>query len=319
MTTGSTGRPLTVSLDRRQVQRRKASFLRALTASGMYPGQSMLLVAHDRGRSAPPWLRWRYASPDLPAAELASVVAAMRPTNLYGWVAPLRQLAIHAREHGVRLPRARRVFTTAEALDDATAWLLADQLGATPSAIYGSMELGPMAWECRAHAGLHLAEDSTLLEFLPVPGANGVGRLIATSLEALGTPLIRYDTGDLASPPVRSACACGSRFARIQRIEGRLVDSIKRTGGRLVSPYLLTEAIEAIAGLKRYQIVQERLDSFVVRVDGEPDHRPTVEAQIIARARSVIPEATEVVVRWDERLDPPAGSKLRVVECRMPS
>jgi phenylacetate-coenzyme A ligase PaaK-like adenylate-forming protein len=115
---------------------------------------------------------------------------------------------------------------------------------------------------------------------------------------------------------VRSACACGSRFARIQRIEGRLVDSINRTGGRLVSPYLLTEAI---AGLKRYQIVQERLDSIVVRVDGEPDHQPTVEAQIIARARSVIPEATEVVVRWDERLDPLAGSKLRVVECRMPS
>ena len=157
MTTGSTGRPLTVSLDRRQVQRRKGLFLRALMASGMYPGQSMLLIAHDRGRTAPPWLRWRYASPDLPAAELAAIVAATRPTNLYGWVTPLRQLALHAREHGIRLPHARRIFTTAEALDDATSRLLADQLGATPSAIYGSVELGSMAWECRSHAGLHLA------------------------------------------------------------------------------------------------------------------------------------------------------------------
>jgi hypothetical protein len=37
------------------------------------------------------------------------------------------------------------------------------------------MELGPIAWECRAHTGLHLAEDSILPEFLLVPGANGVG------------------------------------------------------------------------------------------------------------------------------------------------
>ena len=67
-------------------------------------------------------------------------------------------------------------------------------------------------------------------------------------------------------------------------MEGQLVDSIKRTGGRLVSPYRLTEAIEAVAGLKRYQIVQERLDRFVVRVDGGPAHRPAVEAQIVGRA-----------------------------------
>ncbi len=317
MTTGSTGRPLTVSLDRRQVQRRKGLFLRALMASGMYPGQSMLLIAHDRGRTAPPWLRWRYASPDLPAAELAAIVAATRPTNLYGWVTPLRQLAIHAREHGVRLPRARHIFTTAEALDDATSRLLADQLGATPSAIYGSVELGSMAWECRAHAGLHLAEDSTLLEFLPVPGATGICRVIATSLETLGTPLIRYDTGDLAPPPIRSACTCGSRFARIQRIEGRLVDSIKLSHGRLVSPYLLTEAIETVAGLDRYQIIQESLDRFVVRVDGHPADRAAAEAADRWPRALGDSGGQRRCHLWDEILDPPSGRKFRVVECRM--
>ena len=141
--------------------------------------------------------------------------------------------------------------------------------------------------------------------------------MIATSLQTLGTPLIRYDTGDLAPPPVRSACACGSRFARIQRIEGQLVDSIKRTHGRLVSPYLLTEAIETVAGLNRYQIIQESLNHFVVRVDGRPADRAAAETQIAGRVRSVIPEAKDVVVQWDEMLDPPAGRKFRVVECRM--
>ena len=59
-------------------------------------------------------------------------------------------------------------------------------------------------------------------------------------------------------------------------------------------PIVLTEAIETVAGLNRYQIIQESLNHFVVRVDGRPADRAAAETQIAGRLRSVIPEAKDV-------------------------
>jgi phenylacetate-CoA ligase len=314
-TTGSTGRPLTISIDDGQADLRKASFLRALMASGMRPGQAMLLIAHDKGRSTPPWLRWHYLSPDLATDALAAAFAEQAWTNIYGWVTPIRHVALLARERGLGLPRARRVFTTAETLDEPTRQLIVDEVGHSTSAIYGTTELGTIGWECRAHGGLHIGEESTFLEFLPVAGGK-TWRVVATSLTALATPFIRYDTGDLATPPVHGRCACGSLLARVARLEGRLVDSIRLASGRLMSPFALTEAIEGVKGLDRYQIVQEARDRILVRLEGPAEGNAAAEEDLRARIRRAIPEPVDVTVRWGERLDPPAGAKFRVVESR---
>lgn len=320
LTTGSTGRPLTIAVEPAWAGLRKALFLRALMAHGLWPGRSLLLVAHDRGRAAPPWLRWRYADPDLPAAELARLFHATAPAFLYGWVTPLRHLAGEIGRAGGLARKVRHVFTTAEALDAPTAALLRERLGGTVSSIYGTTELGTLGWECPAAAGLHLAEDTTLLEFLPVPGAVGACRLVATSLAALATPLIRYDTGDLAPPPTAARCACGGRLARVARIDGRLVDSVSLRDGRLLSPFVLTEAVEAVAGLGRFQIVQEAAGRFRVRLErsGGLGHSAADAAEAVAaRLRRAIPEPVEVEVTMEASLDPPPGRKFRVVESRV--
>ena len=185
-------------------------FLRALIA-GEYPGRSMLLVAHDRGRAAPPWLRWRYAGPDMPAAELAAIFRATAPAILYGWVTPLRHLALRPRAWHPTSSCSTHLHDRRGA-GRATAGLCADRLGATVSAIYGTWS--SVRW--RGNAGHTPActwpRNSTLLEFLPVPGAAGIRRVVATSLPTLGTPLIRYDTGDLAPPPYVAACGLRQPF-----------------------------------------------------------------------------------------------------------
>jgi phenylacetate-coenzyme A ligase PaaK-like adenylate-forming protein len=49
--------------------------------------------------------------------------------------------------------------------------------------------------------------------------------VIATSLDCMAMPFIRYDTGDLASPGPIGPCARGRHFTRIARIDGRHVDA----------------------------------------------------------------------------------------------
>lgn len=315
-TTGSTGRPLVICRDPRFARLRHAMFLRALFAGGYRPGQRILLLVGKRRTRMPAWTGWRHADGERRGEVLVEELRAFRASALYGWVTPLRQLAEYVRVRGLDVPRARRLFTTAEAVDDATDRILAC-LAAERFEIYGSTELGTIAWQCRARDGFHLAEETTFLELIPVEPGSAVCRVVATSLDLLGTPMIRYDTGDLARAPVTGLCACGSRLARVARFEGRIVDGIRLADGRLLSPYRLTEAVETAPGLARYQIVQEAVDRFTVRVQSANGVPAETAGRIVAAIRDSVagPVAVDVVGAPD--LDPPAGQKFRVVVSRV--
>ncbi|MHB9072066.1 MAG: phenylacetate--CoA ligase family protein [Desulfobaccales bacterium] len=97
---------------------------------------------------------------------------------------------------------------------------------------YGLSEMnGPgVAFECPEQNGMHVWEDSFLLEVLdpqtlePVPP--GVpGELVFTNLTRQGMPLLRYRTRDLASYD-DAPCACGRGFRRLSRIMGRTDDML---------------------------------------------------------------------------------------------
>lgn len=74
------------------------------------------------------------------------------------------------------------------------------------------------AGECRAHDGLHLAEDAVLAEIVddvaqPLP-VGQFGRLLLTALTR-SLALLRFDTG-LRAALDRSPCGCGETHARIR-------------------------------------------------------------------------------------------------------
>jgi phenylacetate-CoA ligase len=316
LTTGSTGRPLVIRRDPRFARLRHALFLRALVAGGYRPGQRIMLLAGKERKPPPAWTGWRYADGELPPEMLVERLRAVRPAALYGWVTPLRQLAEHIGTRGLDVPRARRLFTTAEAVDAVAARALAC-LAAERFEIYGSTELGTMAWQCRARDGYHLAAETTHLELLPVAPGSGLCRVVSTCLDLLGSPLIRYDTGDLAQAPIDGRCACGSRLPRVPRFEGRLVDCIPLADGRLLSPYKLTEAVEAAPGLARYQIVQEAVDRFTVRAQALNGVPADTASRIVEAVRAAVERPVAVEVVWERDLEPPPGQKFRVVLSRV--
>lgn len=317
-TSGSTGRPFMIFRDPGFVRLSKMAFLRALTTGPYRLGDRLLLVTGTTKRPPPRWLRWRYVSSEAePEATLAQL-RAFRPRVVYGFLTPLRQLAALALARGEVLPPVRAVYTTAESLDGASRALLAEAFGAEVFDIYGTTELGATAWECPAHAGYHVAEDLTLVEYLP-SAAPDVHRLVATNLELRAMPLIRYEVGDLAAPASGDRCPCGRMLARIARIEGRLVDCVQLADGRRLSPFRLTLAVEAIPGIERYQIVQEEIGRFLVRVQGSGAGDPATAAAIRAALQAEVGVDSRVDLCWEVDLGPPAGCKFRVVECKIGS
>jgi phenylacetate-CoA ligase len=121
----------------------------------------------------------------------------------------------------------------------------------------GMTEVGAYGYECQAQAGLHVNESEFIAEVIdPVTGvASREGELVLTNLGRLGSPLIRYRTGDrvrLAEEP----CACGRTFARLEGgILGRLDDMLIVRGVNV-----FPSAIEAI--VRRFPVDEFRIEVF---------------------------------------------------------
>ena len=132
---------------------------------------------------------------------------------------------------------------------------------------YGLSEMnGPgVAFECPEQNGLHVWEDSFLLEVVqpqtlePV-GPGEVGELVFTNLTRQGMPLLRYRTRDLASYDDRP-CACGRSFRRLSRIQGRSDDMLIVKGVNIF-PLQIDQVLMAMPEVGSHYLVEVSREDF---------------------------------------------------------
>lgn len=118
----------------------------------------------------------------------------------------------------------------AEPHTDAQRRKIEEILGVKAYNSFGMSEMsGPgVAFECTEQNGLHLWEDSYIMEIInpdtlePVPDGE-VGELVLTTLDRDAMPLIRYRTRDLTRI-IPGECPCGRTHRRIDRLKGRSDD-----------------------------------------------------------------------------------------------
>jgi phenylacetate-CoA ligase len=156
----------------------------------------------------------------------------------------------------------------------------------------GMTETGPMGVECLDNpAGIHLLESEFIAEVIdsetarPVPP--GVpGELVVTNLGRLGSPLIRYRTGDVVRIDPRP-CPCGSPFVRLDGgILGR-TDTMIHIRGNNLYPSAIEAVLRAIPGLSEYRVEVDRsgaLAELCITVEPAADADGALLAQDVSRA-----------------------------------
>ncbi|RFB67077.1 MULTISPECIES: AMP-binding protein [unclassified Herbaspirillum] len=132
--------------------------------------------------------------------------------------------------------------------------------GARAYDAYGCLEFQPIAGDCTAQAGPHLAEDFAYAEIVDAETGAAVadgtpGVLVLTHLDKQAGPLVRWWTGDIV---VRdsSPCSCGRTHARlVGGVRGRADDMLVVRGVN-VFPSAVEELVRATPGLgDEYQLV----------------------------------------------------------------
>ena len=119
----------------------------------------------------------------------------------------------------------------------------------------GMTEVGAYGYECAAQAGLHVNESEFIVEVVdPVSGAPARdGELVLTNLGRVGSPAVRYRTGDhvrLADAP----CPCARTFTRLEGgILGRLDDMLIVRGVN-VFPAAIEGVVRRFPAIDEFQI-----------------------------------------------------------------
>ena len=161
---------------------------------------------------------------------------------------------------------------------------------------YGSHEIGIAAFECSMQNGMHINEDTVVLQVHAEDGGGPVGygepgNVIVTSLHRSTPPIIRYNLRDRLALFDRTTCACGLRSAKLSGFLGRADEMIKLRGQN-VYPRACQEAVVED---------QRTTGEFLVVVTNVPDR----------------PFSEEMTVRIERRSESVNSEELRADMVRM--
>ena len=145
---------------------------------------------------------------------------------------------------------------------------------------HGMTEIGSVTYECPVRPRvLHVLESAYIAEIIdPATGAHlpagETGELVLTNLGRLGSPLLRYRTGDLVKSSLDTICECGrSELALEGGILGRTDDMVCVRGVN-VYPGAVEEIVRAQGGVAEYQVkvsTTETLAQLALKVEALPE------------------------------------------------
>jgi len=127
----------------------------------------------------------------------------------------------------------------------------------------GATEVGAHSFMCAARNGLHINEGEFIAEVIdPVTGqATDDGELILTNLGRIGSPVIRYRTGDHVRLN-RAPCECGRTFARMDGgIIGR-IDQMLIVRGVNIFPSAIEAIVRSHPEVDEFSIEVDRVDEM---------------------------------------------------------
>jgi phenylacetate-CoA ligase len=125
---------------------------------------------------------------------------------------------------------------------------------------HGMTEVGPVTFECPARPGvLHVFGESYLAEVVdpstgnPLPYGEA-GELVLTTLGRIGSPALRYRTGDLVKALTPSVCACGRSDLALEGGILSRVDDMIVVRGVNIYPSAVDEIIRGTGQVAEYRV-----------------------------------------------------------------
>ena len=194
---------------------------------------------------------------DRRSAELYEYCRLMKPTYLFANTTSIFGLARHAIQDGCRDFRPEIALNLGSVVTDEIRETVREGLGTKIVDRYSSEETGIIAIQCPKHDHLHVLSPLTLVEIVDEQGrpcsVGQPGRILVTDMQSYGTPLIRYDIGDIGE--WGEPCDCGITLPVIKKLWGRSLHMITRPDGRSTFATIYAHDFEDLRDVEEYRFV----------------------------------------------------------------
>ncbi len=248
----------------------------------------------------------------------ADALAGFQPTLLRGYPSSIYLLALHLREAGREDIRPRAVYTSSETLFDHQRRVIEEAFGCQAFSYYSNAERVAHILQC-AMGRFHVVTETCIVEVLNPDGTptgpGHEGELVCTSLINPAMPLIRYRIGDTGTV-AEGECRCGLHTPTLSSITGRVEDIVVTPDGRHVGR--LDHAFKDMLNVREAQIVQENVDSILVKIAPRDGFGPSDERAIVAELRLRL--GPQIGIRFEivDRIPRLANGKFRFVVSKVP-
>lgn len=195
---------------------------------------------------------------------------------IYGYAYPIVTFAKYLSQRGLQLkdvaPRLKLCIVTSEMCSLEEQQLVEEVFGVPVYNEYGASEAGLVGFG--RNNRWKLSRELMLTEVLDddnQPCANGVvGKVVLTPLFNMGTPLVRYEIGDMAALDEEDGVPYLTQLqGRIE--EMAILESGKKVAGDTLFLYVFKEFTKHCQEVSEYKVVQTAPDSFVVNVVANRD------------------------------------------------
>lgn len=320
-TSGSTGEPLVLYADRRQLEMRWASTFRSAEWTGWRFGDRQARLWHQTlGMTRTQVFReyldaWFMRRLFIPAYEmneqnLASLIDRLRrfrPLLIDGYAEIFNFLAHYARQHGITGVEPKAIMTSAQIMPPQVRAVIEKEFDTRVFDKYGSREFSGIAYECDHHQGHHIMAESYIIEILKDgrPASPGeLGEVVITDLNNYAVPLIRYRIGDLAvAMDPDEVCACGRGLPRLGRIEGRAQALVFCANGTWLPGTFFAHFFKDYDfAVRQYQVVQNERKKVELKIVPESGFSTTVQEEILRQLHKFMGQEMQIDVSLVEHI-----------------
>ncbi|MFH1621465.1 MAG: glycosyltransferase [Patescibacteria group bacterium] len=285
-TSGSTGEPLVVYAEKKQLELRWAATLRSLEWTGYHFGDRQIRLWHkylgmkgievfkeildakmSRRKFVP-----AYEIDDSALEGFVHTIMRYKPVILDGYAESYNLIARYLRNYNYHGWKPKGIMSSGQSLSPESRKIVEEGFGCKVFDKYGAREFaGGTAYECEYGMGYHVVAEGTIIEIIKdgrIAQPGEIGEVVITDLSNYIMPLIRYSIGDLAVQIDSSVpCPCGRGLPRIGQIWGRVQAIIIGTQNQMIPGTFFARLFaDYDYAVKRFQVVQEEFGSVTLKI-----------------------------------------------------
>jgi phenylacetate-CoA ligase len=229
--------------------------------------------------------------------EIISNINAVKPDLIWGYIDSLFIIARYANENDLEIARPKAVISAAGTLTEDIRREVKKAFGCGVFNVYGSREMGDIAFEEVEGEGLSVFQHSHYVEVVKKEGSE-IGDIVVTSLTNYSMPFIRYKIGDVSEGFTKGNG--NTNFIRLKNVLGRETDIFKTKSGSFVPPEFFIHVVGVVynkGSIKKFQVIQKNLESILIKIvfdNSGKEEKEEVFGKIAAAIRKVMGESCHI-------------------------